>query len=143
MIRILAGAVLAVAVLPAVAASQQQDAMQPGIVVVSSQKCAFDKLPEINQFWKENNAPVLDDLVRQGKLMGWGVLEHMWGDEWNNVVYYTARDQATFNAAFGEFWRTLMKNFPDIQKRFAGWCSEHRDNIYRVVLVNSAQPPMK
>src|SRR5688572_24998649 len=75
--------------------SQQQQA-QPGIVVVSSQKCRFTALNEISQLMRQTGAPILDDLVRQGKLMGWGVLEHAWGDEWNNIIYYTARDLNTF-----------------------------------------------
>lgn len=122
-------------------AQQSQQPMQPGIVVVSSQICAADKLEQFNQFWKQTAGPVLEDLVRQGKLMSWGVLEHAWGDEWNSVIYYTARDLNAFNSAWNDFFARLSQREPAVMQRFAGWCSAHKDNIYSVVATNTVQPP--
>jgi hypothetical protein len=39
---------------------------------------------------EENGAPILNDLVEQGKLINWGVLTHAWGDEHNWNVFYVA-----------------------------------------------------
>lgn len=124
-----------------VVAQQQQQPAQPGVVVVSYQMCAFDKLPEVNQYWKQTAGPILDEQVRQGKLMGWGVLEHAWGDEWNNVIYYTARDLNTFHSAFGEVFAQLMKKEPNLMQRFSTWCTAHKDNIYSIVATNTVNPP--
>ncbi|HEX6559897.1 MAG TPA: hypothetical protein VF021_10555 [Longimicrobiales bacterium] len=134
--------VVAAAVSPSVSiAQQQQPAMQPGVVVVSYQKCAFDKLPEFNQFWKQTVGPLLDEQVKQGKLLSWGMLEHSWGDEWNSVLYYTARDLNTFDSSFGEVFSRLLQKEPNLMQRFSTWCTEHKDNIYSVVATNTVNPP--
>ncbi len=123
------------------AAAAQQAAPPPGVMVVSSQKCRMETMDELNRFHREVSGPILDALVREGKLTGWGVLAHAWGDEWNHVVYYTARDEPTFFRAFGELWRTLLRRRPDAVRTLAGWCMEHRDNIYSVVVTERGTPP--
>jgi len=120
----------------------QQPAQQPtGVLVVSYQKCNFAKMDELHAWWRQNAAPILDDLVRQGRLLSWGVNQHNWGDEWNNVVYYGARDLTTFHSAFNEFFRRFSQREPNLMQRFAEFCIEHRDNIYSIVMTNSVQPP--
>jgi hypothetical protein len=126
---------------PSAAHAQQPQAtqQQPGVVIVSQNKCSFTGLNEVNNWWRSTGGPVLDDLVRQGRLTGWGVLAHSWGDEWNHVVYYTARDLNTFTTAFAEFFRVASQRDPTIMQRLTSWCTEHKDNIYTVVLTNA--PP--
>lgn len=119
--------------LPAALAAQQA---QPGVIVVSQQKC--ENVDELNDWMRANAAPILNDLVEEGQLLGWGILGHMWGDEWNHVVYYLARDNASFHAAFGEFFGRLMRAQPDVMARFEAWCSDHRDNIYSVVMTEQS-----
>lgn len=130
-------------IIPSVAQAQQPQtaaAQQPGVVIVSQNKCSFTGLTEVNNWWRSTGGPILDDLVRQGRLMGWGVLSHAWGDEWNQVVYYTARDLNTFTASFTEFFRQASQRDPTIMQKLTSWCSEHKDNIYSVVLTSTATP---
>lgn len=117
--------------------SAQQQPPQPGIIVVSYQKCHIATLDELNAYFRRHSAPILNALVREGRLLGWGVLEHAWGDEWNNVVYYLARDLQTFHAAFNEYFGRLMQSDPNVMQAFGGFCSEHKDNIYSVVMTES------
>lgn len=141
--RFIAVAALTLAAPVSLGAQQTQPAaaQPPMVVVVSSNKCSFTGLEEVNKWWRATAAPILDDLVRQGRLVGWGVLAHAWGDEWNSVTYYTTRDLNTFNAAFGEFIRVAMQRDPTMMQRISSWCSEHKDNVYNTVVMNAPPPP--
>jgi len=76
--------------------------------------------------------PILDEMMKKGKLLGWGVLEHAWGDEWNWNIYYAVES----HAAFLEFWKAyiakLNERHPDWRKQIKGLCTAHKDNIYSV-----------
>lgn len=137
---LIAAAAIGVAFPNALSAQQTQQATQAqqGIVVVSSSKCKFDKLTEVNNWMRQTGAPILNDLVKQGRLINWGTLMHMWGDEWNSVTYYSARDLNTFSAAFSEFFRRAMQADPTTMQRISEWCTEHKDNIYTTVV---SSPP--
>ena len=52
-------------------------------VVLSQNKCDYRELENLNQTMAEISGPILNNLVDQGKLLSWGVLQHGWGDEWN------------------------------------------------------------
>lgn len=128
------------ALAPALAAQQQpagQAPAAPGTVVVSANICATQSLTRVNEFATQQFGPILDELVREGKLMGWGVLNHAWGDEYNWVIYYSAKDQATFATAFGEAVRRTNQRHPGAFDAILPLCSQHRDNIYSVVVARS------
>lgn len=138
-------AVLLALVSAAPAAAQQpaQPAAQqaPGILVVSAQKCRFTALENFKRLMREDAAPVLNDLVKQGRLISWGVLEHAWGDEWNMVIYYSARDLNTFQAAMTDYFGQLMKKDPQLMQKFESYCSEHKDNVYSIAMTNNTTMP--
>ena len=103
-------------------------------VVFSQNKCYFQFEEENTKLWKEQLAPILNDLVKQEKLIDWGVLTHAWGDEWNWNVYYVAENQNKFNDAFGEFFERVLENNPDVMKEFGKFCFEHKDSIYTEIM---------
>ena len=141
---LMAAATIVVLLAPTALRAQQTQtasAQQPGVMIVSANKCTLTGVNEVNNWWRTTGGPLLDDLVRQGRLTGWGVLNHAWGDEWNNVVYYTARDLNTFTAAFTELFRQASQRDPTIMQRLGSWCTEHKDNIYTVVLTST--PPAR
>jgi hypothetical protein len=125
--------------LPFSAYAQQPATQQaaPGILVVSAQKCSFTGLADMKRWMRESSAPILNELVRQGKLNSWGLLDHMWGDEWNLVIYYSARDLNTFQSAFGEYFGQVLRKDPQALQKFETACSEHKDNIYNIVMNNT------
>ena len=45
------------------------------------------------------------ELIKEGKLFGWGQFNHAWGDEWNLNLYYITE----CHSAFVEFWNEFMK----------------------------------
>lgn len=114
---------------------------QPGVVVVSYNKCAMDAPPKLDSIAALTLYPVLDELVRENRLLGWGVLTHAWGDEWNYVIYYTAANTPAFHAAWAELMQRVRLRRPTFMADFGTYCSEHKDNIYSVMRVGGAPPP--
>jgi hypothetical protein len=109
--------------------NQQNDA----ITVVTYYKCDYSKMQDAIKMINETNAPILKEFVDDGKLYSWGVLNHLWGDEWNLIVYYNAKSLSSFEKTFEEMFARIMEKDPDFMDTWSGMCSEHKDNIYSVV----------
>lgn len=102
------------------------------VLVVSFQKVKMSDVGAFNKIVNEKIAPVLNGMVDEGFLYGWGLFNHAWGDEWNANVWYTFKDME----AFGKFWEAyttrLQEKQPDAWKELRGYIQEHKDNIYSV-----------
>ena len=103
-------------------------------VVLSQNKCKSNKISELRKMMEENGAPILDDLVEQGKLINWGVLTHAWGDEHNWNVFYVAESHSKFLEAWDEFIARVMENDPDVNEKIGDICWEHKDSIYTQIM---------
>ena len=99
-------------------------------VVFSQNKCDYGKLDSMREKVKEVSAPILNNLVQQGALLNWGILEHQWGDEWNWNMYYAAKDIPTFLNAFQTFVSESSKADPTFITDFWEACMEHKDAMY-------------
>ena len=106
-------------------------------VVLSQNKCKSNKISELKKMMEENGAPILNDLVDQGKLLNWGVLTHAWGDEHNWNVFYVAESHSKFLEAWDEFIRRVMENDPDANEKIGEICWEHKDSIYTQIMGSS------
>ncbi len=104
----------------------------PGVFVLSQNRCAYGTLSQLNALVDTTVAPVLNELVAEGRLHGWGLLEHSWGDEWNWNLFYTATSHRAFLDAFDEFARRVSQRHPTAFERLVSYCTDHRDNIYGV-----------
>lgn len=96
-----------------------------------SDQSAFRKHSE--KYWH----PAVDKQIKKGNLISFQSLTHGWGNEWNFVDIYEAKDFATFEKAWKEIWSESKKNTPkdewDAQfKRVI----EHKDNIWSVTSTN-------
>ena len=106
-------------------------------VVLSQNKCKSNKISELKKMMEENGAPILNDLVDQGKLLNWGVLTHAWGDEHNWNVFYVAESHSKFLEAWDEFISRVMENDPDANEKIGEICWEHKDSIYTQIMGSS------
>ena len=80
-----------------------------------------------NKYW----APAFDKLVDDGKLFSWGFLTHAWGDEWNVVVHYAAKDFASFESAWQEGLKTFTESIPEeLNDEMIELILAHKDGIY-------------
>jgi hypothetical protein len=111
-------------------------------LVLSQNKCAPDKQGQIRQLTDSLWIPVVQELVNEGKINAAGSAYHSWGDEWNVVIWYTAKDIATFVSAFNDLVARVEKRHPKLIPQFLAWCSEHKDSFYNMgkVATRAASP---
>lgn len=117
----------------------QQPAPQRNTVVVSSWKCAWNRLDRVAKISDSLAKPIAQELVNEGRLINFGMLVHDWADEWNVVFYYTARDKPTFFAAWQEFLSRFSQRHPNAPP-LTDFCADHRDNIYAAQFATTPAP---
>jgi hypothetical protein len=132
----------ALAAPPLAAQEEPMDGGTPG-VLVSQQICDMGAIDELNQLVEDVWAPILDAAVEDGRLTGWGVLNHYWGDEWNWNIYYAGEADTLIGTA-SELLGEVIQAMPDEDpmQQFGDWCSAHKDNLYIQPVMQSVQPPM-
>tara|TARA_B100001250_G_C19442664_1_gene632467 strand:+ start:174 stop:569 length:396 start_codon:yes stop_codon:yes gene_type:complete len=103
------------------------------IMVVSQNKVRFSSVKEYNELSEKHWYPIFNKLVDEGKLIEFGALNHSWGDEWNVVGYYKAKDLSSFEKAWSEGYQEYSKKTPkNVQNRIQDMIIEHKDNIYQL-----------
>ena len=103
------------------------------IMVISQNKVVFNKMKEYHELSEKFWNPVFDRLVDEGKLDEVGTLGHAWGDEWNVVGYYKAKDIASFEKAWSEGYQEFAKKTPqNVQNKIQAMIIEHNDSIYQL-----------
>ena len=103
------------------------------IMVISQNKVVFNKMKEYHELSEKFWNPVFDRLVDEGKLDEVGTLGLAWGDEWNVVGYYKAKDIASFEKAWSEGYQEFAKKTPqNVQNKIQAMIIEHKDSIYQL-----------
>ena len=106
---------------------------QAQIMVISQNKVVFNKMKEYHELSEKFWNPVFNRLVDEGKLDEVGTLGHAWGDEWNVVGYYKAKDIASFEKAWSEGYQEYAKKTPqNVQNKIQAMIIEHKDSIYQL-----------
>ena len=107
--------------------------MENPLLVVSFQKIKMADVGTVNKMINEKFAPILNSLVDDKMLLGWGLFNHTWGDEWNVNVWYTVKDMAAFDKFWDEYMKRTSEMQPDAWKEMRGYIQEHKDNIYTIM----------
>jgi hypothetical protein len=102
------------------------------LLVVSFQKVKLADVGTFDKLVNEKFAPILNGMVDEGLLYGWGLFNHAWGDEWNANVYYTVKDMDAFSKFWDEYVIRVAEKQPDAWKELRGYIQEHKDNIYSI-----------
>lgn len=102
------------------------------LLVVSFQKVKLSDISSANKLINEKFAPILNGLVDEGMLYGWGLFNHAWGDEWNVNVWYTVKNMDTFSKFWDEYIKRVREKQPDAWNELRGYIQEHKDNIYSI-----------
>ena len=106
---------------------------QAQIMVISQNKVKFSSVKEYHELSEKYWNPVYDKLVDEGKLDEVGSLSHAWGDEWNVVGYYKAKDIASFEKAWSEGYEEFVEKTPqNVRNRIQTMIIEHKDSIYQL-----------
>ena len=109
-----------------------QSEEQP-LLVVSFQKIKMADIATVNKMINDKFAPILNRLVDDKMLLGWGLFNHTWGDEWNVNIWYTVKDMAAFDKFWDEYMKQIREKQPDAWKELRGYIMEHKDNIYTIM----------
>ena len=103
------------------------------IMVVSQNKVVFSSVKDYNELSEKYWQPIFDKLVDEGKLDEWGSLNHYWGDEWNVVAYYKAKDIASFEESWTEGYALFNESTPqNVRTKIQKMIVEHKDSIYQL-----------
>ena len=113
-------------------AQEAQKTLKPGFFVFSQNKVSDENTAKLNAFMDSLAAPILNELMKEGKLLGWGQLMHGWGDEWNYNWYFVTENHGTFLTFWSEYVNRLNKRFPNWFDKIRGLLTEHKDNMYSI-----------
>ncbi len=105
---------------------------QPGMVVFHQNIVDLSDVPKLNAISDSLFKPILNELVDEGKLMGWGQLMHNWGDEWNFNYYFSVENHRAFLDFWSEYTGRLNERHPGWFGRIAHLFRAHKDTMYSI-----------
>ena len=99
-------------------------------LVLSQNIVNMQDMGRINKVVDSLMAPIWNEIMDEGMIMGWGQLNHEWGDEWNCNFYYVAKDKESFFKAWDEFVKRMGERHPGAWATVTPSFKAHKDNIY-------------
>lgn len=134
------GSLMALAIPGFLTAQQPQEPQAPPpMVAVSYYECTGTPA-DVDQLLEAVWQPVVEQQVREGKLLGWGILRHAWSDEWNLVMYRTIADLRALQASQEVLGPALNQRDAEYGAKLARLCPRHKDNIYWLTASGPAVP---
>jgi len=115
-----------------VAQETENTPTKPGWFVMSQNMVSLSDVSELNVLSDSLFVPILSELVDEGKLLSYGLLDHAWGDEWNYNVYYVTKDHAAFIEFFNEYVKRVTEKHPDALPKVISLIKAHKDNMYSI-----------
>ena len=113
-------------------AQETSKSSDPEFCVISFNKVQMGEISKVNALFDSITVPILDELMSEGKLAGFGQLNHFWGDEWNVNVYYITEDHAAFVVFWDEFTKRISEKHPGAFSKIASYFQAHKDNMYYI-----------
>ena len=117
-----------------------QESEQPNWLVVSQNMVPMSEVGTVNQLIDSIAVPVLNELVDEGLLSGWGQFNHAWGDEWNVNFWYVAKDQISFGVFWAEYVKRVSERHPGAFGTMVKHFQAHKDNMYVIRNQYQAMP---
>lgn len=111
---------------------ESKDNQQPGTLVLSQNMVPMGDVFKVNKIVDSVFAPILNGLADEGKIIGWGQLNHAWGDEWNINFYYIAKDMDSFHKFWSEYVKKVEEKHPGVFGSTVKYFQAHKDNIYSI-----------
>ena len=94
--------------------------------------CDVNGQDRVDEIVKTQNAPVYDQLVKEGVISSWGWLAHHTGGKWRRIQYYQASSVAGLLDAQAEMNKRLDGVDDKADKDFGKICNAHEDYIWEV-----------
>lgn len=93
----------------------------------------------VDEIVKTINAPVYDQMVKDGVITGWGWLAHHTGGKWRRIQYHQAPTMAALLDAQDEMDKRFEGTSEAADKEFGATCRMHDDYIWEAVAGSSAE----
>jgi hypothetical protein len=132
--RFLLALVTGVVLAPAVGA---QDAPQATEVYVAYYKISFADMSQWIADYHEHSTPVLQDLVDEGVILGFGAHMHHTGGEYNIRQSILGNEETNFDAFWEAYLSRLIENDPTAFERGNRMIQAHADEIWELQEVNT------
>lgn len=125
------------------ALAQEEEPAVPNLVVFRYFECDLGGLGEAAQLLNGGWRSIMQDLQEEGMIMGYGILVHAWGDEWNLVDWIATEDMHGFHTAWSEAVSraNAAAGGQEERDRFVEICERHKDNMYGIVHPPSQEEP--
>lgn len=110
----------------------QEEAEKPTMFTYATYfYCDVTGQERADEIVKAQNAPVYDQMVKEGLISGWGWLAHHTGGKWRRVQYYQAPSVAALLDAQDEMEKRFQ-DAADADNEFGKICNAHDDYIWEV-----------
>jgi hypothetical protein len=111
---------------------QAQEAEKPTMFTYATYfYCDVTGQDRVDEIVKKENAPVYDQMVKEGLISGWGWLAHHTGGKWRRIQYYQAPTVAALLDAQAEMEKRFQAAGAD-DMEFGKTCNAHDDYIWEV-----------
>jgi len=94
--------------------------------------CDANGQDQVDEIIKTKNAPVFDQLVKDGVISSWGWMAHHTGGKWRRVQYYQAPSIDGLLDAQAEMDKRFDAVPDNGDEEFGNICSSHDDYIWKV-----------
>lgn len=101
--------------------------------------CDVTGQDRVDEIVKTVNAPVYDQMVKEGAITGWGWLAHHTGGKWRRIQYYQAPSVAGLLDAQEEMNKRFSALDDDGDMEFGKICKAHEDYIWEVEAGSSGE----
>lgn len=125
-------AALLVATGPCLVAHAQQQAEQP-YIYATYYYCDVTRQEQVDQLVMRDRG-VLDDVLRDGSITGWGWLAHNTGGRWRRLQYFSATSVEALLDAGDKIQAALNANR---RQQFGAICNAHDDYIWHGIASSS------
>jgi len=126
----------ALTVLVMVPAARAQEAEPATEVYVAYYKISFADMPQWIADYHEFNAPILQELVDEGMIVGFGAHMHNTGGEYNIRQALRGTEETDFDDFWAAYLSRVAERHPEASARGAEMIQAHADEIWEIQELN-------
>jgi hypothetical protein len=118
-----------------VVSSQPPDAIAASRTAVANStyfECDVSREEEADEIVKSAYAPILNEHVREGKIVSWNWLRHMMGGKYRRILVFDGTDHKSVLNYWSSLAGRLSAAHPRQSERFSSICSAHTDYVWDI-----------
>ncbi len=118
-----------------VVSSQAPDAIAASRAAVASStyfQCDASREEEADEIVKAAYAPILNQHVKEGKIVSWNWMRHVMGGEYRRILVFDGKDHKSVLGYWSALANGLSAAHPRQADRFSSICSSHTDYVWEI-----------